>query len=135
MKNVDEPGRTPYKQQMFFFQNASHCDTNQCTIAFPPVPAGVRLVVTYFCIGTRVLSPQAYVYGSLIDVDQYQNHVPTLNMPAVAIGGNYYLASGPVTFFYEPGSTPIVMMSGSVMDSLSNVGANASIIGYLVALP
>jgi hypothetical protein len=43
VQNVDDPGRIPYQGvRACFFQS-----NNFCTVNFPPVPAGKRLVITH----------------------------------------------------------------------------------------
>ena len=131
VQDIDEPGRNPYQQGMSFVASASTCSNNfACSVDFPAVPAGKRLVLTYvsasFCTGQ---SGQCRRQGR-----QIPGHRCLLTLPAVtanpAVVGARYTASGPVTFYYEPGDVPRVTLSAQV----HNFGSTDSVtvVGYLI---
>jgi hypothetical protein len=47
VQNVNEPGLNPYQHFVTFNQGTTYCYNFACTIAFPAVPEGKRLVITY----------------------------------------------------------------------------------------
>lgn len=55
----------------------------------------------------------------------------TIDIPApVLVGFNRYVASGPITYYFEQGATPYVFVTGGSVIT-SNTG-HASLVGYLV---
>jgi len=130
VQEVFGPGITPYQSNQLYNPSASICpNTFYCQIAFPAVPAGKRLVVTY-ASATYSMNPGASeaivsIGGNLFD---------TMDIAApLFVGVNRYVASGPVTYYFEQGTTPYIFIAGSSVIT-SNTG-HASIVGYLVPAP
>lgn len=46
IKNIDEPGRTPYQVFLQSARGEANCGTNYCSFLLPAVPANKRLVIT-----------------------------------------------------------------------------------------
>ena len=130
VQEVNVPAKSPYQHNLAFNPSSASCPNSYyCTAAFPAVPAGKRLVVTYVSAQYTVNSPSVeaivLIGNSLFD---------TMAIPAaVNVGASRFVAAAPVTYYFEAGETPTVFLSGSSM-SLSNT-AHASIIGYLVSVP
>ena len=121
------PGVTPYQSNQLYNPSASICP-NQffCQIAFPVVPAGKRLVVTH---ASGTYSMNAGATQAIVSIGT--NIGNTLDLPApINVGSDRYVASSPVTYYFEAGETPIIFITGGSVIT-SNTG-HASIIGYLV---
>lgn len=121
------PGRTPYQSNQLYNPSAQICPNQfYCQIAFPAVPAGKRLVVTHVSATYSMTTGAVEAIVSL-----GKNLFDTMDLPApVNVGGNRYVASSPVTFYFEPGDTPYVFITGSSV--ITNNTGHASVIGYLV---
>jgi hypothetical protein len=133
VKNVDEPGRNPYQQGMLFNQSTQVCTNFVCTLWFNPVPAGYRLVVTHVSVRYRLADNSIEAYTTL---GSDGNMASDIVLPAPSfIGNNYYVVSSPVTFYVESGSSPTLFLSGNRVDASGSYSAQASIVGYLVAIP
>ncbi|MCK9684650.1 hypothetical protein [Scleromatobacter humisilvae] len=121
------PGITPYQSNQLYNPSASICPNSfYCQIAFPPVPAGKRLVVTHasatYSVTQTGTEEIVSIGASLFD---------TMDLPAaVYVGTLRYVASSPITYYFEPGQTPYVFITGSSV--LTNNTGHASIVGYLV---
>jgi hypothetical protein len=133
VKNVDEPGRNPYQQGMLFNQSTQVCTNYVCTLWFNPVPAGYRLVVTHASVRYRLADNSGEAYTTLGSDGNLASDI-VLPVPSF-IGNNYYVASSPVTFYVEPGSSPTLFIMGNRVDASGSYSAQASIVGYLVAIP
>ena len=136
VQNIDEPGRNPYQEGKQFSANAMNCDNSNftCTARFPAVPAGKRLVLTYVSAfyGLSANAAAANVrVGKSGDMDRMLILQAVTANPNVV--GAEYTASGPVTFYYEPGDTPTVTLSGQFINFGSPVAV--TLVGYLVSLP
>jgi hypothetical protein len=133
VRNVDEPGRSPYQQVLLFNQSTQVCTNYVCTLWFNPVPAGYRLVVTHVSARFRLADNGSEAYTTL----GYDGNLASdIVLPAPSfIGYNYYVVSSPVTFYVEPGSSPTLSLSGNRVDASGSYSAQASIVGYLVAIP
>ena len=120
------PGRTPYQVNQLYNPSASICPNSfYCQIAFPPVPAGKRLVVT------QVSATYSLNSGATEAIVEIGNGLfNTMDIPTVSVGNLRYVASAPITYYFEPGETPYIFITGSSVIT-SNTG-HASIIGYLV---
>jgi hypothetical protein len=134
VKNVDEPGRNPYQQSLSFNQSTQVCTNYLCTLWFNPVPAGYRLVVTHVSTRFRLADNSISPYATLGSDGNLSSHQIILPAPS-SNGDNYYIASSPVTFYVEPGSSPTLFLSGNRVDTSGSYLAQASIEGYLVAIP
>jgi hypothetical protein len=132
VRNVDEPGRTPYQHSIGLVESNSTCSQFLCSVSFPAVPAGYRLVVTHASASYGLVSGAGRANVFLgADGDIFNN---TLMLPVpVNDGANYYIVSSPVTYFVEPGSTPYLFLGGNGI--ATNQSATATIVGYLVAIP
>ncbi len=130
VQEVFGPGVTPYQSNQLYNPSASICP-NQffCQIAFPAVPAGKRLVVTH-ASGTYSMNSGATEAIVSIGTALFD----TMDLPAaVPVGANRYVASSPITYYFEPGTTPYIFITGGSVIT-SNTG-HASIVGYLVPAP
>jgi len=125
-KSVDEPGRSPY------FSSASrYCAvTTVCGIdSFKPVPAGFRLVITHVSAIYRPSSDPGH-FDNEVYLRQSSDRGSIAHLPAPSSIGLQLVASGPITFYVEPGSTPEIM----VANAAGGYDIHGSITGYLVAL-
>ena len=121
------PGITPYQSNQLYNPSASLCPNQfYCQIAFPAVPAGKRLVVT-MASATYSMNP-----GAVEAIVSIGNGLfSTMDLPAaVGVGFNRYVASSPITYYFEPGEVPYIFITGGSVIT-SNTG-HASIVGYLV---
>ncbi len=121
------PGITPYQSNQLYNPSAAICPNSfYCQIAFPPVPAGKRLVVTHasatYSVTQTGTEEIVSIGASLFD---------TMDLPAAVYVGTFrYVASSPITYYFEPGQTPYIFITGSSV--LTNNTGHASIVGYLV---
>lgn len=121
------PGVTPYQSNQLYNPSASICPNSFfCQIAFPTVPAGKRLVVTHasatYSVTQTGTEEIVSIGASLFD---------TMDLPAAVFVGSFrYTASSPITYYFEPGQTPYIFITGSSV--LTNNTGHASIVGYLV---
>ena len=127
VQDVFGPGVTPYQSNQLYNPSASICPNNfYCQIAFPAVPAGKRLVVTY---ASATYSLNAGATEAIVEIGN--GLFSTMDLPgAMNVGNLRYVASGPITYYFEQGETPYIFITGSSVIT-SNTG-HASIIGYLV---
>jgi hypothetical protein len=121
------PGRSPYQSNQLYNPSAQLCPNQfYCQIAFPVVPAGKRLVVTYV---SATYSMNAGATEAIVSLGK--GLFDTMDLPApVNVGGNRYVASGPVTYYFEAGEIPYVFITGSSV--VTNNTGHASVIGFLV---
>ncbi len=121
------PGRTPYQSNQLYNPSASICPNQfYCQIAFPPVPAGKRLVVTQ---ASATYSMNAGASEAIVSIGS--SLFDTMDLPApVFVGVNRYVASSPITYYFEPGTTPYIFITGSSV--VTNNTGHASMVGYLV---
>ena len=124
------PGITPYQSNQLYNPSASICPNSFfCQIAFPPVPAGKRLVVTHASATYSVTQA-----GTEEIVSIGANLFDTMDLPAaVYVGTLRYVASSPITYYFEAGQTPYLFIGGSSV--LTNNTGHASMVGYLVPTP
>jgi len=121
------PGIQPYQSNQLYNPSASICPNSfYCQIAFPPVPAGKRLVVTHasatYSVTQTGTEEIVSIGASLFD---------TMDLPAAVFVGTFrYVASSPITYYFEAGQTPYIFITGSSV--LTNNTGHASIVGYLV---
>jgi hypothetical protein len=135
VKNVDEPGRTPY-QAAVEFNPGTGCASSSCNfISFPVVPAGKRLVVEQVTILAAVATtgqPTVLAFGhSSFSVNASNRAIVTgwVNTGFSSGGANFWAVDRPVRVFFEAGETPQIKMYASA--SFSFVG-NATLHGYLI---
>jgi hypothetical protein len=126
-KSIDEPGRSPY-----FSSVTQFCaDSGLCPISsFKPVPAGFRLVVTHVSVD---YVPNTFIGHSDNLIYLQESLVfssPHVYLPAPSSVGTRLVTSAPITFYVEPGSTPVITaLNASSLNFISG-----SIVGYLVAI-
>ncbi len=127
VQEVFGPGITPYQSNQLYNPSASICPNQfYCQIAFPAVPAGKRLVVT---MASATYSMNAGAVEAIVSIGN--SLFSTMDLPAaVGVGFNRYVASSPITYYFEPGETPYIFITGGSVIT-SNTG-HASIVGYLV---
>ena len=127
VQEVFGPGVTPYQVNQLYNPSASICPNQfYCQIAFPAVPAGKRLVVTH---ASATYSLNAGATEAIVEIGN--GLFSTMDLPApVGVGFNRYVASSPVTYYFEQGETPYIFITGGSVIT-SNTG-HASIVGYLV---
>jgi hypothetical protein len=136
VRNVDEPGRSPYQHGVIFNQSPSDCSNYSCTVYFPAVPAGYRLVVTYASAFYKLGNGSAG--GSFASVSlgaDYDDNARLMLPRPLTIGDNTYIASGPITYYVEPGRSPILHLDGSPVATDGGFSAQVTVVGYLVAIP
>jgi hypothetical protein len=125
-KSTDEPGRSPY-----FSSAYRYCANNGvCQISsFKPVPVGFRLVVTHASV---VYVPATYSghLDNLVSLQQSSDAESSAYFPSPSSIGANSVASAPITFYVDPGSTPEI----TVANSSSGNFIYGSITSYLVAL-
>lgn len=132
-RNADEPGRNPYRQNVFINQTSGYCpNPYYCVFTFNAVPAGYRLVVTYASARFSVNAGAADVQASLQD-DSNVFGTQVVMAPPVSVGGSTYISGSPITFYVDAGKNPTILISASSIET--GYTAQASIAGYLVALP
>jgi hypothetical protein len=124
------PGVTPYQSNQLYNPSASICPNQfYCQIGFPAVPAGKRLVVTH---ASATYSMNAGASEAIVSIGA--SLFDTMDLPApIFVGTNRYVASSPVTYYFEPGATPYVFITGGSV--ITNNTGHASLVGYLVPTP
>ncbi len=113
VRNQDEPGRNPYSQ------NAG-CFGSGCSVSFPPVPAGQRLVVTFV---------NALVGDNNGPVLLLGGHGQDNRYLVTASNGAISVVNSPVLAYYDAGETPTLACECSDPLLVSTLS------GYFVALP
>ena len=127
VQEASGPGITPYQSNQLYNPAPGICPNQfYCQIAFPAVPAGKRLVVT---MASATYSMNAGAVEAIVSIGN--SLFSTMDLPApVNVGFNRYVASSPITYYFEQGETPYIFITGSSVIT-SNTG-HASIVGYLV---
>ncbi len=112
VRNQDEPGRNPYSQ-------FAECLGTECSLTFPPVPAGQRLVVTFVSMATGNGNggPIAFA-GHGQDVRFLQSQNATVS-----------ITNSPIVAYYDAGETPTLNCF------CPNTLMEATLSGYYVSLP
>ncbi|MDP9125848.1 MAG: hypothetical protein M3N82_14820 [Pseudomonadota bacterium] len=130
VQEVYGPGRTPYQSNQLYNPSASICPNQfYCQIAFPAVPAGKRLVVTQ---ASATYSMNAGATEAIVSIGN--SLFSTMDLPApVNVGNSRYVASSAITYYFEPGETPYVFITGGSV--VTNNTGHASLVGYLVPAP
>jgi hypothetical protein len=126
VSNVDDPGRIPYASQA---RCAFSTGSTSCSIVFPPVPAGKRLVLTHVSglitenlPGGTLILPRVFGGNSTYLLVTYQG------------GGavyNYFVIDQQVLKFYDAGQTPAV---GLELGAAPNAGSDGdfNLTGYML---
>ena len=133
-KNIDEPGRNAYAS----VATCNESGSNYCYATFPPVPAGMRLVVERASISAGVSSgtyvAQLSLQGSstLPASDNGVTYFPIA--PVITIPSSLGLSqcwNEQTKMYFEPGDQPKIYAYFGTAGSNS---INANIFGYLVNL-
>lgn len=112
-KNVDEPGRMPFQASALFAPSA--CSFNSvlyfCSVSFPAVPAGKRLIIDYVTHFVALAAPGSP--DSLRFQDRNNGNLfwvqPTYTPRALT--PSHFFLDRPVHVYYEAGDTPKVLMA------------------------
>jgi hypothetical protein len=134
VENVDEPGRSPYQSSVVIVQNSANCPSGStCTVHFPAVPAGKRLVVTY--AGAEFTLANGVDRGIVSLAINGNAAGPQITIPVSYVTGNIPLnvAGTPVTFYVEAGNVPTLLLRGAAVQT--GLNAVGGIAGYLVSVP
>lgn len=134
-KNVDEPGRIPYQNVYNFSGSDTACSGSVCSLPFPAVPAGKRLVVESVSIllasaGTAPPMLLAFGDGTTFNTGNIALVNATwTDTNNTILGSHFWVMDKLVRVYYEPGTTPKVKLiaGGNV-----TLPSNASVIGYLI---
>ncbi len=132
VKNVDEPGRSPYQAIQTSFNN---CGVYGFAY-FPPVPAGKRLVVT-FMSGQFQLTVTSKVYARLLSAPAVTSScavlsgVPFAILPVFDLSNLIASFSSPTQFYVEEGAVPTLFVQSPLDLGVAKV-ADFSIQGYLI---
>ena len=113
VRNQDEPGRNPYSQ------NAS-CFSSGCSLTFPPVPAGQRLVVTFVNAGIAGGGGNPlFLAGHGADQRLFAPTDSTIGV-----------VNTPTLVYYDAGETPTLGCDGC-----SDFVLESTLSGYFITLP
>lgn len=135
VKNIDEPGRTPY-QSVIEFNAGDGCTSNICNfVSFTPVPAGKRLVVDHLSAMVGVTGggrPAVTAFSTSLCTNcnnraLIAGWVDTGFTPVSGV--NFWILDRPLTVYFEAGETPRLKMIATT--NFSVVG-NASLVGHLI---
>ena len=123
VKNVDEKGRAPYMQYgVRVCQGEAICD-----LAFPPVPAGKRLVVEHVNGGVS-FAANTLRFTALVAPQNVQ-----FLLPARPISdANLMIVNESTLAFFETGQIPV--FRAGLSSTTDTTPINATISGYLVDL-
>jgi hypothetical protein len=126
-KNIDERGRNPYIQSVNCFTSTQ----NSCTVFFPAVPAGMRLVVEHVNMSVDTPTPLANV--------DISGNGPIIENPFLQVQGNdpagntIYIANQPFLTYYEAGQTPAISIFAKA-GGFQFISSGITLTGYLVNL-
>jgi hypothetical protein len=126
-QDVDSPGRIPYYQTAY----CSNLGGNVCAANFNAVPANTRLVVQYISSGidtaTPLLSASFNLPGNI--------SIPILHtlQSTDSQGNRFYVASQPMTYYYEPNTAPYYLEVAQP-GSNASIAGNVTLVGYYVNL-
>jgi hypothetical protein len=123
VKNLDEPGRNPYAQNVRGDSTAGGCQSATIT-----VPANRRLVienVTFEASGSSDVSFE--LETNVLDTTLGFNR--RIFLPASQAGSGIFIVNDPVLAYLEPGTT-------FVMNGVTNLGChfNGTVFGHLIDL-
>ncbi|HEY2381334.1 MAG TPA: hypothetical protein VGK48_09155 [Terriglobia bacterium] len=133
IQNIDEPGRNPYHQAIIFGQDSGSCTPFVCTVNFPAVPAGKRLVVTYASAYYSLASGGAEQNVSIGANGNFFSDFQYLAAPS-NLGFNRVIVGGPITYYVDAGNMPSLFLGGNQV-STGSLSAEATIAGYLISAP
>jgi len=112
VRNQDEPGRNPYSQ-------FAECLGSECSLTFPPVPAGQRLVVTF------VSAAVGNGNGGPIGFGGHGQDIRFLPSQNATVS----VSNTPIVAYYEAGETPTLTCY------CTNTLMEATLSGYYITLP
>lgn len=137
------PGRSPYLVTQIVPLTVSVCTGSSgssaidwiCKIPFPAVPSGKRLVISHVSLYYSVNDTQQLHFGGVaIGASESSMLYLPGSFAAGSLNGSdqRLISSGPVTYYFEEGSVPLVMITGSrkIVDGADP--AHATIVGFLV---
>jgi hypothetical protein len=131
VKNVDEPGRSPYDA---LASGPASCNADICHFFFPVVPANKRLVVTNVS-GLTFRQPGVIaLVSSVVTCTNCANNrafLATPTAPVTVSGADAWTFNQTVNVTYEPGTVPTVKVS---FNTDSGFFHNVSVQGYLIDL-
>jgi hypothetical protein len=133
VKNVDEPGRNPWRQTKQTQVNTGDCHKGFCIVIFGDIPKGKRLVVTY---ASALFDGSTALGVGLVDVS-LSDSVPGISgaviaqVPGLSGAGKsgHYQAGGAMTFYVDQERSPVMVLDGA------SGTVRVTVIGYLVDLP
>ncbi len=134
-KNVDEPGRLPYQAEVDF-GGSCFGGNSFCIVAFPPVPAGKRLVVEHvtalaFVRNGGQVNLFAFGDGNSTNTGNVALLQPTFSALYAADAFEFaWSIDKPIKLYYEPGTTPKVKIQASV--GFGAFASNMTLHGYLI---
>ena len=136
VRNTDEPGRNPYLAVVLVDVDTCTPIPSNCNVDLATVPAGKRLVLT-FASAAFLLDTSSPSRGGAVSITTSLLvagagvYLPAAQ-PAIP-GGTLHFATGPITFYVEPGETPRV----NILTSLHPAGSKIelTLAGYYVILP
>ena len=136
VRNLDERGRTPY--QAYESSTFSSCGTFHCTLVFPAVPAGKRLVIEHASGGVNI-APGTVITGVILSTAFGERlvSIPTVfqGTATTSLGTqDWHQFGATVVAYAEPGVAPEIVVSVAPAQSGSTF-ASANISGYLVDIP
>jgi hypothetical protein len=135
IRNVDEPGRQPYSEDVVSF-----CNGSNCVSSFSPVPQGKRLVIEHVGGLARPTSAAiVFSFAELLSSNPNNLQVAVGNQfPMTLIGKADYIPynswgfNQPVKAYVEAGSYPRITMQQQNQGAV--LFAQATISGYFVSV-
>jgi hypothetical protein len=131
VQNVNEPGLNPYQKFIIFNQGGAHCYDFACTVEFPAVPAGKRLVITYVS-AQFALAGGGTLASVAVASSANQDNQALLPAPVADGLGRFYICASPVSFYVGAGEHPLGILGGQYMLDNGSNGAQVSVTGDLV---
>lgn len=130
VKNIDEPGRSPYQSSSLGTSKYTTCD-----VAFSPVPAGKRLVVESLSVLADIPVATNVGLGQFItanDSDGILRFVASLSYFNFSSAGSTVWISNPkVTAYIESGLRPVATLA---VDGGKSCYLQGVLSGYLIDL-
>jgi hypothetical protein len=131
VSNVDDPGRIPYQ----LGRNFLDCNPGNCTVLFPSVPPGKRLVITN--ISGRIATSVAA--GSLISPSVEANNAGkevivflATTFQGTSEGQNLFVFNQPTHLFYAAGEEPIADVQFTAPNAPGTGTVSFTLTGYML---
>jgi hypothetical protein len=134
VQNVNEPGLNPYVHIVNFNQSSAYCYNYACTVEFPVVPAGKRLVITYASASFALAGGNSTLASVALTTNANDQNQVLLPAPALDGLARFYIAASPVTFYVNAGVRPEMILGGQFMLDNGNNSAQVALTGYYVNL-